>query len=204
MNGSPIIVQLEITCIIRAFHLHHIPFSSSPGRIRTVNWVLGLFYVVVRCIIFLYYFDRLPLSRGLQYLSPILLLTPRHQHNITGLALLLMIRSRPGRRVSYPSPKWERGDTGNHLQLVSSRLATVRSRDTSRYLRQVRSSRDREDAVVRENPDPGRRGSRLVLVRGGEIENVIMLQLAAKQPTYHLDDNWKTLLPIKNFECSNF
>ena len=58
--------------------------------------------------------------------------------------------------------------------------------------------------MVRENPDPGRRGSRLVLVRGGEIENVIMLQLAAKQPTYHLDDNWKTLLPTKNFECSNF
>ena len=77
-----------------------------------------------------------------------------------------MIRSRPGRRVSYPSPKWERGDTGNHLQLVSSRLATVRSRDTSRYLRQERSSRAPDAAAVRENPDPGRRGSRSVSVRG--------------------------------------
>ena len=46
MNGSPIIVQLEI--IIRAVLLHHITFASLPVRSRTVNWVLSLFYVVVR------------------------------------------------------------------------------------------------------------------------------------------------------------
>ena len=36
----------------------------------------------------------------------------------------------------------------------------------------MRSSRDRDDAVVRENPDPDRRDNRLVLVTGVcKIEN---------------------------------
>ena len=191
MNGSPIIVQLEI--IIRAFHLHRSPFASLPGRSRKVNWVLDLLYIV--CMLYptpLLFWQVTPQPRtAVPQPHPAAHTTAPPQHHRPSLATDDQKQARSEGKLPVPEVRERR-----HRQSPSASQQQVSDSQKQRHQQVPQTGEKQQRPRRRSGERESRSRQERQQVSVSEIEKEKMYQLAAKRPTYRLYDDWEALLPI--------